>query len=307
MSASVRERTDDRGIELGSATNWPPIIAAACLGLVCLTALTVLGLAAGTAAPEKAPALARWTIFPAPEQPPRTPAPPEPPRLSLLSRPAVVEPAARETPELPCKPLAASEPPPTPSAPEVAPSPPAEPAAVVEAVPVVPIFKRRQTDGEEELRVRLDKEARELDVDAVKGTTAKLLRGAGKGTGADKESATTAPVLGLIAGRDDLRGLPVRNLDECQAPAAEAKTMQSLSREVRDLTARKRSKSSSANAEMVQREIDLTDYLLNKATGAGWREDAGVRLLVQMFEPESSGWCPDSIERGSLSSYNSCS
>ncbi len=45
MSASVHAPTDDRNIELGCATNWRLIVAAAGLGLMVLIAVVVLGLA----------------------------------------------------------------------------------------------------------------------------------------------------------------------------------------------------------------------------------------------------------------------
>ena len=48
MSAGIRERADDQKIELGTALNWPPILAAASLGLAALTAVSILLLLSGS-------------------------------------------------------------------------------------------------------------------------------------------------------------------------------------------------------------------------------------------------------------------
>src|SRR5262245_48089998 len=93
MSAPVREHADDRKIELGSAVSWPPILAAAGLGLTALTAVVALALLSGTrAAPPDAPA--PRSAAPARETASLPSAPPRPrprPAAEAAPKPAAVE------------------------------------------------------------------------------------------------------------------------------------------------------------------------------------------------------------------------
>ncbi len=108
MSASVRTPADDRNIELGSATNWRLIVAAAGLGLVVLIAVIVLGLAAA-AAPRQEP-MAQTTVVPAPDLDTLLPAPSElrPQPRESQPQPAVV--VAISKPAWPQKPKVLSKP-----------------------------------------------------------------------------------------------------------------------------------------------------------------------------------------------------
>jgi hypothetical protein len=100
MSASVRQQPDDRNIELGSAISWPPIVAAASLGLVVLIAVVVFALAA-PAAPKKEPAPLQQTAVRTPEPDSFLPAQPQPQAPPREARPQPVVVAATSKPAVP--------------------------------------------------------------------------------------------------------------------------------------------------------------------------------------------------------------
>ena len=274
MSASVRAQTDDRNIELGSAVNWRLIVAAAGLGLAVLIAVVVLGLAA-PAAPKLEPVAAQKTVVPATDQNTFLPPQPEP-----RPQPAVVVAIAK--PALSQRRKAYSKPAVVVSTPE-----PAKPTQVMETTPAQS-FKRYSSYGEGNLRDRLYKDSRELDVETEKGTTAKLLAEAAKAVkpqsadkDADKPQAKTPPILELIAKRDDLKGLPVREVDKCQVPAKEAKIMSEMSVSVRTISAKLRETDSSFSTS--QSYVVCLDKYLKQPE---WREETGVRMMVQMLQVE---------------------
>jgi hypothetical protein len=304
MSASVHEQADDRGIELGSEVNWRLIIATAGLGLVVLSGVVVLALLPQTpAAPRKDTALALRATVPAREPVSQLLPRPEP-RTKPPETPSRPEPVVATKPAAPEMPTAQTQPPPAPVVPKLVPAPASVVAAApapADAAPVAPVpsFKRRQHYNEEALRAKLSVEARDLDIEAEKGTSEKLLSEAKKTApprriekaSADKDapkpSSEPQAILELIARRDDLKGLPVRNVDECQAPAKEAQTMQKLSLNVRDLSrVRGRQEPDSSFSAILQREAKLVGYLLKMITGNEWRDEVGVRMLLQMFQPE---------------------
>jgi hypothetical protein len=286
MSAPVREHADDRKIELGAAVSWPPILAAAGLGLTALTAVAVLALLSGTrAVPPDAPA--QPAAAPARETASLPPAPPRPrprPAVEAAPKPAAVEPPVSSVRAPAVEPVAA------PTVALAAPAP--EPAPVAQA-PHVPSFQRRFPYTEQDLREKLAVESKELDIDAEKGTTAKLLADAKKNPPkADAQQPATPPVLELVAQRADLKGLPVRKAAECAAPAKEARAIQRMSSETRLLTARLPGpqigpQSSDSRSESFKRDRCLADYVETTAKGAEWREPEGVRLLVQMFQADN--------------------
>src|SRR5207249_4992628 len=85
-------------------------------------------------------------------------------------------------------------------------------------------------------------ESREVDIETEKGTTKQLLDQAMKEAEArrresrvvqDKRTlqsqSKTPPILETIAQRADLKGLPLRNLTECQVAASDAEKMDNLS------------------------------------------------------------------------------
>jgi hypothetical protein len=287
MSASVREQADDQRIELGTGVNWTPIIAAAGLAFLVLTAVVVLHLVPGTyAAPERGPALAQNTDVSSKEQETASPAP-------LKMRPhwreapaqaptveTVSKPAAPPTPK-PKRPIVAAKPaPPPPVVVVEARTPPtAEPAPVPQTVPQPP-FKRRQLYSEDELFARLLADSRELDIETGKGTTAKLLT---------EPKKATPPILELVAQRDDLKGLPMRNVADCKTSDKEAKSMKEMSGVMRSITTNSRSKEdTTSSSDVFHRDYYLVMYM-EKAVSKNpqWCEDVGVRMLVQMFQPES--------------------
>jgi hypothetical protein len=313
MSPSIREQTDDQQIDLGTGVDRRLLLAAAGLGLVVIFALGLVCILAKPEAPPKdEPAVAQR-----PTAPPRAntypvPALPKPqsvPRDDRPSETAVVvakDPAPPETPK----------PQPKPDVVVVAPAPRVE-APVAKAPPELapdihtyqpPTFKRHDWYGDRELRIRLAQESRELDVDAEKGTTEKLLDvpmkkakvQAGEARLVEekevsKSQSKSPSILDLVAQRADLKGLPVRNLDDCQAPEEDAKTIQEMSREVRRLTSKLPSRrdaadnSSEAAIEDKERDRHLVAFIRDRVKGAKWSEDMGVRMLVQMFQAEGFG------------------
>jgi HEAT repeat protein len=83
-----------------------------------------------------------------------------------------------------------------------------------------------RTHGPSEVRLldRLWDESVEIDLNAEKGAADKLVASARPGK---------QPLPELVALRDDLRGLPLRQLSECQLGGKEAKELEKLSRMVR--------------------------------------------------------------------------
>src|SRR5262249_25612599 len=142
--------------------------------------------------------------------------------------------AVPETPKrLPPPAVTVKKPAPPPAVPVAeAAAPPAPVETTEEAkLPAAPAFKRRGPHswyGESQLLQALQRESREVDIETEKGTSAKLLEEAKKAPGpeaarGDKDAphplSKIQPVLELLAKRDDLKGLPVRNGTECQTAA----------------------------------------------------------------------------------------
>ncbi len=298
MSRTVREQPDDRQIELGTASNWPLILALASVGVVILTTAIVPALfAAARAMPEKELALK--------EQPrtlpkPRTvrlpmPADPQTESCEPLAPPVVAKPTVPRIPEpLPAVVAAPSEP-----ATVVVNSVAAVPAPVqpvVEAAaPSPPSFKRRHGYDEGLLREKLIQEARELDLETEKGASAKLLESFKKAAvkvekGSGDQAVPQPPIYDLVAQRADLKGLPMRNLSDCQLDKRAAAIVALLSREVRRVAVPRGSRSQSSGSRFSE-ESARTSTLLSFLEGSIHRElnvkdEVGNRTLVQMLQVE---------------------
>jgi hypothetical protein len=293
MSTPAHQQPDDRQIELGTAINWPAISTAISLGAVLMIAPVGLLLlfGSGTAPRQQARAqrgplmlepLAPLPTLPGPRSLNGQPVPPSstvvvvrtepgPETLELLPLPAIV---ARKPTTPPAAPppvsVAVSSPP--------APAAPAEVAKEVQG----PTFKRPQQYSEVQLIELLGWYAREVNVEAEKGASAKLLE-EGRKLGSQREGekrdqaskaplavARMQPLLDLIARRDDLKGLPLRDGPSCQVDRKEAEAMQSLPRELHLAIAR-------------QDESDASEVRLKDKA---WRDDVGIRMLVQLLQAE---------------------
>jgi hypothetical protein len=286
MSISTHEQADEQRVELGTGVNRPAIFAAVGLGLLVVTAAIVLHLLPGTSA---APVLVQNTqasveekeiISPAPSQmrPHWRQTPTQATTAETVSTPAP-PPAPK-----PKRSIMAAKP----AAPvvEVRAPPPTEPPPIPPTAPQPP-FKRRQPYSEDELFARLLADSQELDIEAGKGkgTTAKLLKDSQK----NEPKKATPPILELVAQRDDLKGLPMRTVANCQASDKEAKAMMVMSREVRSATASRTGRQeASSSSDVFHRGHYLLVYM-EKALSRNpqWREDVGVRMLMQMFQPEN--------------------
>jgi hypothetical protein len=93
--------------------------------------------------------------------------------------------------------------------PKVEPTPAALPLSQQPAEPRSLTIKHRQVRDESSLLTELSRVAREVDLDRVAGSAAKLLTAPKAAAG---KAAKTSTVLELLPGRDDLRGLPVRQV-----------------------------------------------------------------------------------------------
>jgi hypothetical protein len=291
MSASVRTRPSNPGIELGSAVSWPAILAAVGLGVVVLAAATGLILLSGMRA---SPGEARVPVSPAlvRELAARLPAPPAPrPRPEVLHQPAEVVAAAPETPELlraPTlvrKPAPAPEPSPAMVATLRAPSPGGPPTPIEEPLPA---FKRRQLLSAEGLLADLFRESCEVDIEAEKGTSAKLWKELKKETAHAGKKIPPPPVVALIGRRADLKGLPVRDLADCQVSDKEARVMQELSRKAprNALRLDRGNQAGPSYGDELQQDLALADGLEKVLSRCPSRETVGVRLMAQVVQAE---------------------
>jgi hypothetical protein len=307
MSPSICDQTDERGVDLGTGVDRRRLVAAVSLGLVVLSAGVLMALLAGTQdARDDEPVVAQRVAPPRERASdlPALPKAPVRPREAARQEPLEKAPEKPALPEAPApKPeivVAKSVPKPTPRV-VVSPSAPPEPEEVVKTL-APPSFKRRSRHNETELQMQLTEESRELDVEAEEGTTRKLLadvkdalsKDEARAAGTDKSIGKTAPtnpaILDLIAQRADLKGLPVRNIGECQASERETKEMQVVSAKTRKDVGRflRREDSETSASQSLGRDSYLVGYLEKAAKGTGWSEEAWVRMLVQIFRVESA-------------------
>jgi hypothetical protein len=291
MSAPVRTPINDQRIELGTAVNWPLILGTCGLGLTVLTVAGALSLYIGTpSAPAVEATPARPAVAQREKDIPDLPADRYRPReyQPPVSQVAVVRPQSlSEKPDAPLKRVAAAEPAPTPEPVVVAPPPPPdpEPEKVVEPPPA-PTFKRRQLYSEADLREQLAKMAREVDIEAEKGTTAKLLPDPKK---TEKTDLKEPPLMDVVAKRADLSGMPFRNLKECKADEKEAKNIQELSRSIRGITDKfsRGKKSYESPDEQRYRELELAKYLESTLLKSDVPDEVRVRMVTQMLQTGS--------------------
>jgi hypothetical protein len=290
MSKSIRESSDERGIELGSNLSWPHIIAG--LGLLVVPLAIGIFVLIGSATREEPTKQDRVAASVPSAEPANTvtmlafqrstPARPE-----LLPEPRVFEellavlPRERELLRRPLVPKPALV-----AAPPIAVAA-ATPSASEAPRPVAPMqetnFKRRFGTYEDELRSRLVNDAAEVDIDKEKDTTKKLLT-----KKFDPKEPVDRGIRQIIAQRSDLAGLPIRDADKCQTTSAEAKVLQKLSAEMRRGFPRSRTRraSESSFGESNHRDADLVAFVGKDLKLKEWREEPGARMLVQMFQHE---------------------
>jgi hypothetical protein len=303
MSLAIHEPSDEPRIDLGTGVDRRVLLAATTLGLMLLTGLVLLCLLTGTpAAPENGPLVAQQTAAPPRERTKPLPSPQNlkfPPHEDPAPETSV---AVANSPTPTPKPDAAVAKP-RPARPSLVVEPsPSEPAQVVKTPPPPP-FKRIHQYGEEDLRKRLAKESREVDIETEKGTTKQLLDQAMKEAEArrsesrvvqDKRTpqsqSKTPPILETIAQRADLKGLPLRNLTECQASVFDAEKMDNLSGRARaainSISTSRENHSDPARATTL--EFRLSEHIHQSMKAKEWAQDVGVRLLVQIFQADSS-------------------
>lgn len=308
MSPSVRESDDDR-IELGASYSRTHIIAGACL-LLLPAGVGIIMLIASALTPDakpEQPIAYRSTI--APDYLPDA-STIDDSSVSVRWNPEVL-PAPRAIEVIVAKPLTPVGPEKLPAPRIVVNKPTAAPKPIAEVVttpayvkpspspsaPQLPTFKRRLWNYEEELLEQL-LSVKEIDIDSEKDATKKLL-GDGKATARPTTvSKAPSPVdhkpfQEQVASRSDLKGLPFRDIEKCQAPADEAFAMQKLSTaERRGAVTRSRTQRASEkspgqmHAEAYRRDLLMAEHLEKKITGTEWQTEYGQRLMVQMFQIE---------------------
>ncbi len=294
MSTSVRERKQERGVELEAGVSWPAILTAVGLGVFALASGVGGALALRPAPQEPTPArvvpatnTATTTVWalpipiPAPG-PERVPAPaierPAPPPLALAT--------ARKAPAL------------------------FDLAGDAKA-PSRLIVRRRQALDERELATALAATAHDVDLETEKGTTAKLLNdvpksrsplvdGDKEGDEKKRDAPYPAPekqkILDLFAHRADLQGLPVRGDDKCRTDAKETAILHKVSGQLRlSLLTPKLFVGSKGDrsdvldiGELLQREVLVRASIDHNRAREEWHTDAGVRLLAQMLQAEGA-------------------
>jgi hypothetical protein len=325
MSAPVCRQTDDRAIELGTGVSRPLAAVAMGLGLLVLSAPIALCLFCGprlgtdngkailqrNAATQRANDIA----MPAPvegirviaaassgQAAPEAPEPvwlaPEPPAIQMpeLLTPPAKPVASASQPTVVLVPTTAAVAVPIPATLELATAtrPPSAYESAAEAKQTPWPFKRRFPFPDEDLRFLLDSVAREVDLETEKGTTAKLLEKpkAVTDTRVDKDTGPaptkSEPILDLLARRDDLKGLPLRNRAECQVGAKEAMAMQRVSTDLRgEQLLRSRSSDPIADLSYATNKRDTALVKFLEKRGDDWRDDASVRIVAQMIQPEN--------------------
>jgi hypothetical protein len=289
MSTPVRRQPDDR-IELESVTNWGALAAAGGWGLLILGVPIALALFVGArAAFERSKAntgaapgqeVAAW------RPPPIEPLSDTTPRTGIVAETRKAAPVVEGKKAPPTRPAR-------------------KPAAVEKAeedqAADAPSSRRVRGYTDQHLLAKLNDEAREIDLEAEKGASAKLLEEAKKAAkpeatvtkgSADKDTphplSKTQPVLAMIARRADLKGLPMRDGPECQIGAKEARSLQELSQKVRGATSQTRNLSRSTHdsfSEVDRRNQGLINYLSHEVRVAA-KDTTTVRTLVQMFQAE---------------------
>src|SRR5262249_13958900 len=86
---------------------------------------------------------------------------------------------------------------------------------------VTPLRLKRRNAVPEDQLAKLLRDVPEIDIDTVKGTSARLLA-----QGKDKNEAVADIMLNLFPKRADLSGLPVQNGEDCQTDGRSARQVQ---------------------------------------------------------------------------------
>jgi hypothetical protein len=152
------------------------------------------------------------------------------------------------------------------------------------AEPVSLCFKRRSHLTEEQLADLLRWKIPEVDLDAEKGTAAKLLAQA-KDSQAPSKVQT---VLDLLPGRADLNGLPLRKGSDCQANATDARKLQDLAvvlRQALDRVKDRRTVPSHWEALLVYVQQGLLNNQARRdIRPEDWQRKEAVAPLVQILQ-----------------------
>jgi mono/diheme cytochrome c family protein len=238
MAISSVDPSARNEVELGSVTNWPIVYAAAGVGLLLIVGLAAVGVIAltqATPAPTAAEPVAELRPAPPPRPagaPTRTAPLPaaKPSAEASLWKPLVPAPGAVSFPVV--KPII-------------------KPLELVSA-PIPPQQQTVATTPESKTQFSNDLQAnvRQIDLDAVEGTSLRLLAIADQRSGERRYRrdviafANEPPlsfedsVLSISASRADLAGLPMRGESESKASKEAAKCLEELSPVVRNAVAR---------------------------------------------------------------------
>ncbi len=282
--------TSRNDIELGSVTNWPAVYAAAGVGaflLVGLVAFGVIALTQAAPAPSAPEAVAAIRPVPPPRPADATPRPPPTPAAA----PSEGTPLWKPLVPAPTPVLFAAVKPITNRADFISallpPSPPEPPVQEREAI----------------LSNELQANVRQIDLDAVEGTSLRLLMNADQRSvphfsHAKSEALKKAPalargetVLSLMANRADLAGLPVRGEPECRASNEAAICLKEISPFVRtaqacaDRLARDEKGIGATSENKSSRRDQLLIKLLSKHKE--WSKDIYAPVLAQMLCAET--------------------
>lgn len=279
--------------ELETVVNWPMLAAVAGLGFLLLAVPIVLASLAAlkgdavkneVAVRSTPPALAPAGVAP-------LAAPAHPIASYEPKETATLLPIYKQADRLPLKLLPAP-----PRAPVVAAlSPPLDPVPQVPDVKEPPPFKRLDERSEDVLLEMLAKQAKEVDLESVKGMRDKLLAKAREGgavqaprgrrakveikfTPVDLKSPSS--ILTLRLEHADLKGLPMIGESDCQAREETVKIRQTISVELRQLLG---SGARVANSETYYAAQRLEGILAKRSE---WVQDGGLSTLVQMIQVE---------------------
>jgi hypothetical protein len=288
MSAVPHPQRRPEPTELETVVNWRLIRGASAVAVLLLVVPLTVALLLGPAPrPKPAPAVPPVALAPQVPHfvlPVRTLPPP-------AAAPRREAPAVKELlppPAAPARRAPAPEPPPV-AAPSPAPGAAAPPPA-----PEKPAgFRRRDRVSDYYLLEQLAK-APEVDLEAVKGTVAKLQLAAGKARAKpaprDQKAGDAAPPVeplpDLLAQRPDLSGLPFRLGADCRAPAQAAKTIQAVSTQLGRFVRRPRPSAASPSRARDDNMGQLLMKLVRQHKE--WQSEAAAPTVVQMLQPEAT-------------------
>jgi hypothetical protein len=284
MSRSLSGPQPAAKTELETVVNWPLVVSAAGLTVVVLTVTVVLACFAAAKGKSVKDPIASLPAAP-------------------QTKPVNVEPR-RDSPRKPVLPVGLDEsiekpsplqvyvkavPPPIPPDPTPIPkaikTPPADPSArnpIVQApVTKAPDYKTFEEIPEAHDIHQLVRGAKDVDLESVPGTREKILK-----TGHEEKENSKPAILAVCAKRPDLRGLPLREGADYQAPSEAVLKMQRISTTLRRRFDRPRMSASGTTPASVGRG-EVLQHLLQSSTD--WFQEDGVSTLVQMLQVEDDG------------------